>query len=455
MSGAPLAGLVNDRSATSLTEADFVPRERLRQVQGERLRHMVQLAWDKVPRYRQRLQAAGMTPDDVRSIDDLANLPFITKEELREAYPFELFAVPMGEVVRLHASSGTTGRQVLVPYTRADLAVWTEAMVRTLRLAGVGPADVVQNAYGYGLFTGGLGVHYAAEAIGAAVIPISGGNAERQIAVMRDFGSTVICCTPSFFLQVIDRAEEMGVDLRRLKLRIGVFGAEPWSEEMRQRIQQAAGIEAFDIYGLAEIVGPGVAAECSIHHGLHVLEDLFFPEIIDPASDRPLSPGEEGELVLTTLAKQAMPMLRYRTGDMTALEAGDCPCGRTLRRMRRVSHRSDDLFIVRGVNVYPSQIESALLAVKGTLPHYQIVLTEEEGRERAEVQIEVTPDMFSDRIGVLEEMQDKLARKVAQAVGVHLDVRLVEPRSLARSEGKARRVLDQRNRPRQPGDAVP
>jgi phenylacetate-CoA ligase len=455
MSRVPAFGLENDRAESLWAEADFPPRERLRQTQDRRLRHMVRIATENVPLYRERFRASGISPDDVRGIDDLARLPFITKEDLRNAYPFGLFAVPMDEVVRLHASSGTTGRQVLVPYTRADLTVWTEAMVRTLRLCGVGPTDVVQNAYGYGLFTGGLGVHYAAEALGAAVIPISGGNAERQIAVMRDFGSTVICSTPSFFLQMIDRAEEMGVDLRELKLRVGVFGAEPWSEPMRQRIQQAAGIEAFDIYGLAEIVGPGVAAECSVHRGLHVLEDLFFPEVIDPASGRPLPDGEEGELVLTTLAKQAMPMLRYRTGDITALEAGDCPCRRTLRRMRRVSHRSDDLFIVRGVNVYPAQIESALLAVKGTLPHYQIVLTEEDGQDRAEVQIEVTADMFSDRIGVLEELQDKLTRKVAQAVGVHLDVRLVEPRSLARSEGKARRVLDQRNRTSLPGGSVP
>lgn len=435
-----------NRPFLAASEADFLPSETLRQVQGERLRQTVRLAYDKVPLYRERLLAAGVAPDDLRGLEDLACLPFITKEDLRDSYPLGLFAVPMSEVVRLHASSGTTGRQVLVPYTRADLEVWTTAMMRTLMLFGVGPDDVVQNAYGYGLFTGGLGVHYAAEALGATVVPVSGGNAERQITVMRDFGATVICSTPSFFLQVIDRAQELGVDLRGLRLRTGVFGAEPWSEEMRCRIQQAAGIEAFDIYGLAEIVGPGVAGECSAHQGLHVLEDLFFPEIVDPACGRPLPDGEEGELVLTTLSKQAMPMLRYRTGDITAICPGTCPCGRTLRRMRRVSHRSDDLFIVRGVNVYPAQIESALLGVKGTLPHYHIVLTDRDGREQAEVRIEVTPEMFSDRIGVLEELQDKLTRKIAQAVGVHLDVRLVEPRTLARSEGKARRVLDQRPR---------
>jgi len=419
-------------------------------LQAERLRHTVRLAYDTVPLYRQRLAAAGLTPDGVRTLDDIVCLPFITKEDLRDAYPLGLFAVPMSRVVRLHASSGTTGRQVLVPYTRADLDVWTDAMVRSLLLFGVGPDDVVQNAYGYGLFTGGLGIHYAAETLGATVIPVSGGNAERQITVMRDFGTTVLCSTPSYFLQMADRAQEMGVDLRRLRLRAGVFGAEPWSEEMRSRIQQAAGIEAFDIYGLAEIVGPGVAAECPVHEGLHVLEDHFFPEIIDPVSGRPLPEGEEGELVLTTLSKEAMPMLRYRTGDMTAICPGPCPCGRTLRRIRRVSHRSDDLFIIRGVNVYPSQIESALLAVKGTLPHYHIVLTEQDGQERAEVQVEVTAEMFSDRIGVLEELQEKLTRRIGQAVGVHLDVRLVEPRTLTRSEGKARRVIDQRHKERIP-----
>lgn len=426
-------------------DADFQPPEQLRALQTERIRQTVRLARERVPLYRQRLARAAVEPEDVRTLDDVVRLPFISKEDLRDAYPLGLFAVPMRDVVRLHASSGTTGRQVLVPYTRADLDVWTEAMIRCLILFGVGPDDVVQNAYGYGLFTGGLGVHYAAEALGATVVPVSGGNAERQITIMRDFGTTVLCSTPSFFLQVADRAQEMGVDLRGLRLRAGVFGAEPWSEEMRCRIQQAAGIEAFDIYGLAEIVGPGVAAECPAHQGLHVLEDHFFPEIVDPASGRPLPDGEEGELVLTTLSKQAMPMLRYRTGDLTAICPGPCPCGRTLRRIRRVSHRSDDLFIIRGVNVYPSQIESALLAVKGTLPHYHIVLTDEDGQERAEVQIEVTPEMFSDRIGVLEELQDKLTRKIQQAVGVHLDVRLVEPRTLARSEGKARRVIDQRH----------
>jgi phenylacetate-CoA ligase len=426
------------------TAADHLGREQLAAQQTERFRQTVDWAFERVPWYHQRYASAGISPDDIRTLSDLAHLPFITKDDLRAAYPRGLFAVLPDEVLRLHASSGTTGKQVLIPYTRADLNVWTEVMTRVLTWFGVQPGDVLQNAYGYGLFTGGLGFHYGAEALGATVIPVSGGNTDRQIAVMQDFGATVVCCTPSFFLHVADRALELGVDLRKLQLRVGVFGAEPWSEEMRQRIEQAAGLEAFDIYGLAEIIGPGVAAECPAHQGLHVLEDHFYPEVIDPVSGRGVPDGQPGELVLTTLSKQALPMLRYRTGDITAIDPGPCPCGRTLRRIRRVSHRNDDLFIVKGVNVFPAQIEAALLAVKGTLPHYQIVLNHRQDQERAEVQIEVSPEMFSDRIGVLEELHGKLSRAIRQAVGVQLDVRLVEPRSLARSEGKAQRVIDQR-----------
>lgn len=432
-------------SRSAVTQADTLSAERLRALQLERLQQTVAWARERVPWYRERFDAAGIESGEVRSLDDLARLPFITKDDLRDAYPTGLFAVPMDQVLRLHTSSGTTGRQVLVPYTRADLQVWTEAMLRVLQWFGVRTSDVILNAYGYGLFTGGLGFHAGAEALGATVIPTSGGNTERQIQVMGDFQATVVCCTPSFFLHLADRAQELGVDLRSLHLRAGVFGAEPWSEEMRARIQQAAGIEAFDIYGLAEIVGPGVAAECSAHQGLHVVEDHFYPEVIDPATGQVLPDGEEGELVFTTLSKQAMPMLRYRTGDISAICPGSCSCGRTLRRIRRVSHRSDDLFIVRGVNVFPAQIEAALLAVKGTLPHYQIVLTGKDGQDHAEVQVEITPEMFSDRISVLEELQAALNRKIRQAVGVHVEVRLVEPRTLKRSEGKARRVIDQRS----------
>lgn len=426
------------------TRNDYLAVDDLRTLQQQRLQRTVQRIIAAAPQYRRAFDSAGVDPQSIRSLDDLERLPLIGKSELQQAYPLELLAVPRDEVLRFHASSGTTGRQVLVGYTRADLDVWTEAMVRVLAWFGVHRRDIVLNAYGYGLFTGGLGFHYGAEELGATVIPASSSSTERLLVLMRDFAASVVCCTPSFFQHIADRAEETGVDLQGLPLRIGIFGAEPWSEEMRQRIESASGIEAFDIYGLAEIIGPGVAAECSAHQGLHVLEDHFLPEIIDPLSGRRLSDGEEGELVLTTLTRQANPMLRYRTGDITALIPGQCSCGRTLRRIRRISHRNDDVFIVRGVNVYPAQIEAALLAVKGTLPHYQIVLSHESGQDRAEVQIEVTAEMFSDRISVLEELQSRLLRELRRAVGVQLEVRLVEPRTIARSQGKARRVIDQR-----------
>ena len=337
------------QSCQPATAADVLDREQRITLQLERLRQTVHWACDRVPWYRQHWTAAGISPEDIRTLTDLARVPFITKDDLRDAYPTGLFAVPLDQIVRLHASSGTTGKQVLVPYTQSDLAVWTECMVRVLTWFGIHSGDVLQNAYGYGLFTGGLGFHYGAEALGATVIPMSGGNTDRQIVVMQDFGTTAVCCTPSFFLHIADRAGELGVDLRTLRLRVGVFGAEPWSEEMRQRIQQAAGIEAFDIYGLAEIVGPGVAAECAAHQGLHVLEDHFYPEVIDPCTGLVVPEGEPGELVLTTLSKQALPMVRYRTGDITAICPGPCPCGRTLRRIRRVSHRSDDCSSSKGL----------------------------------------------------------------------------------------------------------
>jgi phenylacetate-CoA ligase len=356
-----------------------------------------------------------------------------------------MFAAPMPEIVRLHASSGTTGRPIVVAYTQHDLDVWAQVIVRALAGFGLNRGDIVQNAYGYGLFTGGLGLHYGAESLGATVIPVSGGNTDRQIMVLKDFGVSAICCTPSYFLHLVDRAGEIGVDLRQLPLRVGVFGAEPWTEGMRSYIERAAGIKAYDIYGLSEITGPGVAAECPCQDGLHIFEDHFYPEIIDPQTEQPLPDGQEGELVLTTLSKEAMPMIRYRTRDITALLSEPCPCGRTIRRMRRISRRSDDMFIVRGVNVFPSQIESALLAVEGTLPHYRIELTRVHGLDQVEVQVEVTPGILSDRVSALEELQQKLARKIDNVVGIRMTVRLVEPHTIARSQGKAERVVDRRN----------
>jgi phenylacetate-CoA ligase len=423
---------------------DFMPPAELRELQSARLREVARRAYDHVALYHQRMERGGVTPQMIDGIDDIARLPLTVKNDLRDTYPFGLFASPLREVVRLHASSGTTGKPIVVAYTQADVDVWSNVMLRALVGYGLHEGDIVQNAYGYGLFTGGLGIHYGAEALGATVIPISGGNTDRQIMVMRDFGVSAVCCTPSYFLHILDRAEEMGVDLRELPLRAGCFGAEPWSDGMRRRIEAAAGIRAFDIYGLTEIIGPGVGAECGAQDGLHIFEDHFYPEIIDPGSLEPLPDGREGELVLTTLSKQAMPMLRYRTRDITSIISAPCSCGRTIRRIRRISHRSDDMFIVRGVNVFPSQNETAILAVEGTLPHYQIVLTRQKDLDEIEVRIEVTPAVLSDRVGAMEHLHGKLSHQIEHTIGVRAAVRLVEPHSIQRSEGKAKRVLDQR-----------
>ena len=417
----------------------------MRSLQLDRLRGVLQRAFDRVELFRARLEERGLTPADIGGLEDIAKLPFTTKTGLRDTYPFGLFASPIEEVVRLHASSGTTGKPIVVAYTREDLDVWTNVMVRSLASCGITHGDIVQNAYGYGLFTGGLGAHYGAEALGATVIPISGGNTERQIMVMKDFKVTAICCTPSYFIHLLERAGELGIDVRTLPLRAGVFGAEPWTESMRRHIENAGGIRAFDIYGLSEITGPGVAIECCAQNGLHLFEDHFYPEIVDPDTGEPLPEGCEGELVITTLSKRAMPMIRYRTRDITALISEPCPCGRTLRRVRRIGRRSDDMIIIRGINVFPSQIESALMSVEGTLPHYQIVLTRDKGLDQMEVLVEVTPEVFSDQIGALETLHDKLVHELDQTLGLRVAIRLVRPQTIQRSEGKAQRVSDRRN----------
>ena len=421
---------------------DFLPRRELELLQLGRLRSVVRRAYERVPLFRQRMEGRGLSPEAIRGLPDLGRLPFTVKNDLRDTYPFGLFASPMSEVVRLHASSGTTGKPIVVAYTDADVEVWSSVMVRSFAACGLHKGDVIQNAYGYGLFTGGLGAHYGAEALGATVIPISGGNTERQLMVLADFGVTAICCTPSYFVHLVERAKEAKIGFGKLK--VGVFGAEPWSESMREYIQAETGIRAHDIYGLSEIIGPGVGIECLERRGLHVFEDHFYPEIVDPQSGEVLPEGVEGELVLTTLSKEAMPMIRYRTRDITALDPERCPCGRTLRRIRRIGRRSDDMFIIRGVNVFPSQVETALLAVEGTLPHYQIVLTREKGLDEMEVQVEVTSEVFSDEIRGLQTLQEKLARAIEHVLGLRVQVTLVAPRTLARSEGKARRVSDQR-----------
>jgi phenylacetate-CoA ligase len=421
---------------------DYVPAEQLRGLQLERLQRIVRRAHDRVPLFRTRCQERQVSPADLRSLEDLARFPFTLKTDLRDTYPFGLFASPMEEIVRLHASSGTTGKPTVVAYTQADLEVWTEVMVRSFAACGLHRGDVVQNAYGYGLFTGGLGAHYGAEALGATVIPISGGNTDRQIMVLQDFAVTAICCTPSYFLHLAERARELGTDFSRL--RAGIFGAEPWSEAMRRRIEADTGVKAYDIYGLSEIIGPGVGIECFAQSGLHVFEDHFYPEVVDPASGQVLPDGAEGELVLTTLSKDAMPMIRYRTRDVTSLIPEPCACGRTIRRIRRIGRRSDDMFIIRGVNVFPSQVETALLAVEGTLPHYQIVLSREKGLDEMEVKVEVTPEVFSDQIRALEALQHKLEQSLDHTLGIRARVTLVGPRTIQRSEGKAKRVVDQR-----------
>ncbi|MBK1708262.1 phenylacetate--CoA ligase family protein [Marichromatium gracile] len=424
---------------------DYLPEQALREVQLRRLRAVVEHAYKNVALFRSRMEERGLTPESVQSLADIAKLPFTVKADLRDTYPSGLFAVPMSDVVRLHASSGTTGKPIVVSYTREDIQVWSEVMARALACYGLHRGDIIQNAFGYGLFTGGLGVHYGAETLGATVVPISGGNTDRQLMVIRDFGVSALCCTPSYFAHMLERAEELGVDLPASPLRVGVFGAEPWSDAMRRHIEEAAGIRAYDIYGLSEIVGPGVASECTEQHGLHLFEDHFYPEIIDPESGEPLPDGEEGELVITTLSKRAMPMIRYRTRDITSIIPERCACGRTLRRMRRIERRSDDMFIIRGVNVFPSQVEAALLAVEGTLPHYQIILTRDHGLDQMAVEVEVTAEVFSDKVRALEEVRARLAQSIERIIGIRVMLRLVEPRTIERSQGKAKRVIDRRH----------
>jgi len=424
---------------------DYLPESRLKALQLQRLRGIVRWAWERVELYRDRMEDTCVRPDDLQSLDDIRRLPFTVKNDLRDTYPYGMFASGMDEVVRLHASSGTTGKPIVVAYTDEDIQVWSEAMVRTFASCGVHRGDIIQNAYGYGLFTGGLGAHYGAEALGAAVIPISGGNTDRQIMVMKDFSVTAICSTPTYFLHIMDRADELGVNLRDMPLRAGIFGAEPWTEGMRQHIEEEADIKAYDIYGLSEITGPGVGAECESQEGLHIFEDFFYPEIVDPETGDPVPDGEEGELVLTTLTKRAMPMIRYRTHDITSIIPEPCGCGRTIRRIKRIVCRSDDMFIIRGVNVFPSQVESALMAVEGTLPHYQIILTREGGLDQMEVQVEVTGEVFSDKVRALEELERRLSKSLENALSIRVNVRLVEPHTIQRSTGKAKRVIDKRD----------
>ncbi|MCR5162527.1 MAG: phenylacetate--CoA ligase [Thermoguttaceae bacterium] len=430
-----------------ISAPDYLPHDQLRELQSRRLIHMVKRAYENVELYRNRMNKMGVTPDDIQSIDDIVKLPFTMKVDLRDTYPYGMFASPLKEIVRLHASSGTTGKPIVVAYTKEDLDVWDEVVARSLVGYGVTSKDIVQNAYGYGLFTGGLGLHGGASALGCTVVPISGGNTERQIMIMRDFNVTCCSATPSYFVHIIDKAHRMGINMRDLPVKFGVFGAEPWSEEVRHYIEEEAGIRAFNIYGLSEILGPGVGAECCFQDGMHIFEDHFFPEIIDPATGEPLPDGTEGELVLSTLSKEAMPMLRYRTRDITTIDVEQCPCGRTIRRIRPIRRRSDDMLIVRGVNVFPSQIETGILRVEGASPHFQIVLEKgADGLDRIEVKVEATDAAVDDTVRSVEQFQQKIQQSISQIIGLSVRVTLVQPYTLIRSEGKVNRVVDNRNK---------
>jgi phenylacetate-CoA ligase len=422
---------------------ECMPRAELRALQLRRLKDVISRAFNHVPAYREKCRAASVTPLDMQTLDDLRHFPCTVKTDFRENYPFGMFAVPMEEVVRIHASSGTTGKSTVVGYTANDVATWAEVMARTMGCAGITRKDVVQVCYGYGLFTGGLGVHYGAERIGATVIPISGGNTKRQVTVMEDFGSTALASTPSYALHMAEVAQEMGV-LDDLKLRVGIFGAEPWSEGMRHDLERALHVTAIDIYGMSELIGPGVSSECECQCGLHMFEDHFYPEIIDPDTGDVLPPGTRGELVVTTLTKEALPVIRYRTRDISALTYEQCECGRTMVRMERVTGRSDDMLIIRGVNVFPSQIEDVLTNIEGTAPHYQLHVRREGTLDELELWVEVTEAVLKDDIRSLETLSRRIMSEIHSLLGLTCRVKLVEPKTIERSEGKAKRVIDHR-----------
>lgn len=426
-------------------EFETLPREALEAIQLKRLQDLAERVYATVPFYKKAFDEKGVKPGDIKHLEDLHKLPFTMKQDLRDNYPFGMFAAPMETVVRIHASSGTTGKPTVVGYTRRDIDTWSELMARTLAAAGAHKGDIVHNAYGYGLFTGGLGFHYGAERLGASVIPVSGGNTKRQILLMRDFGPTVLTATPSYSLHLCDVAADEGVDFRSLNFRIGVFGAEPWTENMRKEIENKLGLEAMDIYGLSEIIGPGVSVECiEAKNGLHVFEDHFIPEIIDPVTGEPLGYGKVGELVFTTLTKQAFPLIRYRTRDLSVLYREPCKCGRTLVRMGRITGRSDDMLIIRGVNVFPSQIESVLMAAEGVAPHYVLVVDRKDRMDSLEVQVEISEEVFSDAVKDLQQREKRIEKDIKDLLGVSCKVRLVEPKSIQRSQGKAQRVIDNR-----------
>lgn len=423
---------------------ECMPREQMRELQGKRLCKLVQYVYHNVPFYRHKMQEMDLTPDDIREIEDITKLPFTTKQDLRDNYPYGLMAAPLSEVVRVHASSGTTGNPTIVGYTRRDLSIWSEVMSRCLSAYGVTRDDTFSVSYGYGLFTGGLGAHYGVENLGATVIPASTGNTEKHVRLIRDLHITGIACTPSYALYLAEVVERMGIRKEELGLRIGAFGAEPWTEHMRQEIQSRLGLKGYNIYGLSEIMGPGVSYECQEQYGSHINEDHFYPEIIDPVTCQNLPYGTQGELVFTTLTKEGMPLLRYRTKDLTSLIADPCPCGRTSVRMTPIMGRSDDMLIIRGINVFPSQVESVILGMKEFEPQYLLVVDRKNNLDTLEVQVEVRRDFFSDDIGSMLKLKKTLSDRLKSVLSISAEVKLVEPNSIARSQGKSKRVIDNR-----------
>lgn len=422
---------------------ECMSRDEIHNLQSARLKKLVKRVYHNVEFYRKKMQELNLEPGDINGIEDLHKLPFTTKTDLRDNYPFGLFAVPESQIVRLHASSGTTGKATVVGYTRKDIDIWQECVARVLAMAGIGTLDKIQVAYGYGLFTGGLGLHYGAENLGATVIPMSTGNTQKLITMMEDFQATAIACTPSYLLHIAETLEESG-KINKINLKAAICGAEPWTENMRKEIETKLNLKAFDIYGLSEIIGPGVAADCEYHNGLHVYEDHFLPEIIDPNTLQPCKEGEVGELVITTLTKEAMPLFRYRTKDLTSISYEKCQCGRTIARISRFKGRSDDMLIIRGVNVFPSQVEAALLEMGETRPHYLLIVDRINNLDILEVQVEVEEHFFSDEIKELEKLTKKISRVLQDALGLSVKVTLVEPKTIQRSQGKATRVIDRR-----------
>ena len=419
-------------------------REEIKKIQSDGLVKMINRIYNNVPFYRKKFQDRGIEPKDITDVNQLKELPFTVKDDLRQNYPFGLFTVPQEKIVRLHASSGTTGTPTVVGYTQNDVHIWTEVVARSLTMANITKSDILQVAYGYGLFTGGLGVHYGAEKIGASVIPISGGNTKKQLQLMQDFGSTAIACTPSYAAYLGETIHKNGFDKKKIKLKSGIFGAEPWTNELRYQIESIFGLKAYDIYGLSEVIGPGVSMECEHQNGLHIFEDHFIPEIIDPVTLEVLPYGETGELVFTTITKEAMPLLRYRTRDLTKLLVEECECGRTLIRMEKCLGRSDDMLIIRGVNIFPSQVESVLLEIKETAPHYQLIVNRENNLDTLEIKVELEEQYWSNDIGYLDKMKNIIRRNIASLLGINAEISLAKPGTVTRSEGKAQRVVDLR-----------